>query len=451
MPRPIEGELRLEPGSRIGVIGGGPAGALFAAFALDLSRRLVLDLEVEVWEPRNFARPGPAGCNMCGGIISESLVESLSIEGVPLPPEVVQRAIDSYVLHTDVGSVRIATPLAEMRIGAVHRGAGPKGTVEPRWSSLDHHLLSRAVEAGARLVNARVERFERGTDGKPVVVGKDGTRSTVDLVVGAVGVNSPLLKQFEGLGIAYERPRTTRTLIREYELGGEAIERSLGTSMHVFLLDLPGLEFAAAIPKGDHVTVAALGEDLDEEVVDALMRRPEVRGCFPPGWDPAVHACQCQPAMAVQPAPRPYADRFVFVGDSGVTRLYKDGIGAAYRTAKAAAVTALTVGVSKQAFGRGYGPVCRSIERDNGFGQVAFLLTRLARKLRPLRHAMLRMAAREQHQPGARRAMSRVLWDIFSGSAPYADIFARMLAPAFLARLAGDVLASLRPRGEEIP
>lgn len=41
-----------------------------------------LDLHVDIYEPRDFTKPGPAGCNMCGGIVSESLVQALAVEGV---------------------------------------------------------------------------------------------------------------------------------------------------------------------------------------------------------------------------------------------------------------------------------------------------------------------------------------------------------------------------------
>ena len=48
-------------------------------------------------------------------------------------------------------------------------------------------------------------------------------------------------------------------------------------------------------------------------------------------------ACHCFPRINVRAAVRPFADRIVWIGDSGVNRLFKDGIGSAYRTAKAAA------------------------------------------------------------------------------------------------------------------
>ena len=64
--------------------------------------------------------------------------------------------------------------------------------------------------------------------------------------------------------------------------------------------------------------------------------------------------------MNIRGVAEPYADRIVFVGDAGVSRLYKDGIGAAYRTAKAAARAAVFQGVSADDFRRHYQPVWRA-------------------------------------------------------------------------------------------
>ena len=67
-------------------------------------------MAVDIYEPRFFTHRGPAGCNHCGGIISESLVQMLAAEGINLPPAVVQKGIDSYVLHTDSATSRIQAP-----------------------------------------------------------------------------------------------------------------------------------------------------------------------------------------------------------------------------------------------------------------------------------------------------------------------------------------------------
>ncbi len=440
--------LVLDSGSRIAVVGGGPAGSLFSYFLLMTAERIGMELAVDVYEPRDFRQPAPGGCNMCGGIVSESLVQLLATEGINLPPAVVQRGIDSYVLHMDVGSVRIEPPRREKRIAAVHRGGGPRGIRERRWESFDGHLLDMAALRGGRVIRERVDGIA-WAGGKPRVVTKGGTSEPYDLLVGAVGVNSTALKTFEGLGLGYIPPGTARTFITEFHLGEETIGIYLGSSMHVFLPNLPRLEFAALIPKGDYVTVCLLGRGIDAALVEAFLATAEVRKCFPPGWTPPADACRCAPAINVEGAVRPYADRVVLIGDSGVSRLYKDGIGGAYRTAKAAVRAAVFHGVSAEDFRRHYAPVCRALSVDNAIGKVIFLVTRLVQKTRIARSGILRMIVGEQEGKGRLR-MSAVLWDTFTGSAPYREVLLRTLHPFFTGRLFYETLRGVLPARNRI-
>jgi flavin-dependent dehydrogenase len=223
----------LEDGARIGVIGGGPAGSLFAYFLLDL------DVSVDVYEPRDFTKSGPAGCNMCGGIVSESLVQALAIDGIALPPTVVQRGIDSYVLHTDTASVKIDTPLHEQRIAALHRGGGPRDITDRRWRGLDAHLLSLAQGLGARVHQIRVG--DVGWDDTRPQVRLPGRAETYDLLAFATGVNSNGLQLLDALGLQSTRCRTTKAYVTEVKLGQETISHTFVNSMHMFLLPLkPG-------------------------------------------------------------------------------------------------------------------------------------------------------------------------------------------------------------------
>ena len=437
-------DLCLDSGSRVAVIGGGPAGSFFSYFLLAMAERVGMELAVDIYEPRDFSKPGPAGCNMCGGIISESLVQLLAAEGINLPPTVVQRGIESYVLHMDVGTVRIETPRREKRIAAVHRGAGPRGIVERKWGSFDGHLLGLAQEKGANVIRERVEGVSL-SDGKPCLSTKGRTSGKYDLLASAAGINSSVLKVFEGLGMGYMPPKATKTYICEFYFGQETIENYLGNSMHVFLLGLPRLEFAAIIPKGDYATVCLLGREIDAGLVESFLCSPEVRKCFPPDFRPPADFCRCSPAINIRGPVQPFGDRFVFIGDSGVTRLYKDGIGGAYRAAKAAAKTAVFEGVSSTDFRRHYLPVCRAISQDNDIGWIIFAVTGLIKSARFARRGVLKMTSREQEAIGLTRRMSGVLWDTFTGSAPYRDVFLRTLHPAFLGRLVYETAAASWP------
>jgi hypothetical protein len=148
----------------------------------------------------------------------------------------------------------------------------------------------------------------------------------------------------------------------------------------------------------------------------------------------------------------------VMIGDCGSTRLYKDGIGASYRSAKAAAKAAIFHGIGEEDFASWYAPHCRTTNRDNQLGKVVFGFGTLVQKSRLARRGVLRMIANEQIQADGPRRMSGVLWDLFSGSASYTDIFWRTLHPAYIggllwniaaANLPGDWVKSVRTSGEE--
>jgi flavin-dependent dehydrogenase len=439
----IHSDLALQDGSRIAVVGAGPSGSMFSYFLLNMADSVSLDVKVDLYEPRHFCHRGPAGCNHCGGIVSESLVQRLATEGIALPDDVVQRGLESYTLHMDVGDVEIATPLHERRIAAIYRGNGPRNSEPLDTHSFDGYLQSLAGERGATLVRQLVTGVEKHGERMRVSCA-DGGEQDYDLVVVASGVNSQLARSLQDQVLEYKPPEITKTFICEFKLGQEVIRNTLGPSMHVFLLDIPRLEFAALIPKGDYVTLCLLGDDIDDKLMEQFFTSPEVMNCFPGGVIP-THVCHCYPRINVQTARPAYGDRLVMIGDCGTTRLFKDGIGAAYRTAKAAARTAVFHGVSAEDFRKHYWPLCQRVDADNRIGKLVFGIGSLVQRARFARRGVLRMTRSEQAQENSPRRMSSVLWDLFSGSAPYREVFLRTLHPAYIGSLVWNLLAGNFP------
>jgi hypothetical protein len=243
----------------------------------------------------------------------------------------------------------------------------------------------------------------------------------------------------------------SRTYISEIHLGNATINEHLGNSMHLFLPDVPNIKFGALIPKGDYVTLCLLGQEITKETVAAFVASAGVDRCMPPGWVLPENLCHCTPSISVQGAVRPFAHRLVFIGDCSVSRLYKDGIGAAYRAAKAAATAVVYYGVSAQALEQHYWPTLRSIARDNLFGRIIYLVTTIIQRVRYIRPGVLRMVRREQANPNAPARMSSILWDTFTGSAPYRDVFIRTLHPAFILQFLADIVVGMFVRGETPP
>ena len=62
------------------------------------------------------------------------------------------------------------------------------------------------------------------------------------------------------------------------------------------------------------------------------------------------------------------------------------------------------------------------------------------------RQAMLSMAQREQAKDGAKPHMSSLLWNMFTGSAPYVEMFRGTLHPGFIYNLMLNVVTAIRPK-----
>ena len=295
---------------------------------------------------------------------------------------------------------------------------------------------------GARVIPQRVSDVTWAND-RPSVSAREESLQPYDLLAVTTGVNSAALKLFSEIVPGYQPPETSKTFIREYFLGAATVDQMLGNAIQVFLLDIPRLEFGMLIPKGEYMTVCLLGEEIDNDLLHAFLAAPEVRRCLPPGMVLEKPSCQCAPRINVQGATQPYGDRVVFIGDSASTRLFKDGIGSAYRTARAAAATAIGHGVSAEDFRRHYLPACRAIEQDNQLGRLIFAVVSQFRT-RPLaRSVVMQMILDEQGRPGPLRRMSALQWDMYTGSGSYRSILLRLLHPALLLGLARGVWVTL--------
>ena len=219
------------------------------------------------------------------------------------------------------------------------------------------------------------------------------------------------------MDFGYKPPRTAKLLAREYYLGEEEVSKYLGPAFHAFLLDIPGLDYGAIIPKGDYMTVCLLSShgDLHPATMDTFLNHPSVKSALPPDFAVGRFACGCGPRINIMGSAQPFGDRMVFIGDCGVSRLYKDGIGAAYRAAKAAARTAIFQGVSAKDFKRYYLPFCRKMEADNRIGQMLFMIVGQINKILFVRRAVLDMVSREQKgKAGIENGMSMVMWDMLT-------------------------------------
>jgi flavin-dependent dehydrogenase len=416
---------RLVDGSRVCIIGGGPAGSFAALHLLQHAALHRLRLEVLIFEPRDFTRPGPTGCNRCAGILSARLLAGLEHLGMTLPAELIQADVQSYAVHLQGETVRIERPGPEHRILSVYRGSGPRLLQGEPPKSFDAWLLAQARAQGASLVPARVRQVTWEEE-QPVVHVVNG-RYPADLVVLAIGVNSrsPLAPEF-----GFKPPQT------EVMAQNEVLRPPSwpGDQVNVFFTQQSGVMFGALIPKGGYLNVSLLGADMRLENVQdfleaqQLIAAPSGKAAASQGDAPGG-LCGCTPRIAVRPARCFYGDRWVAVGDASVVRLYKDGIGSAFYTAQCAMRTAVTQGVAQADFAGGYAGFCRSIAADNRYGRGIFRLWALTLRTPALLRAWIGAVRHESALPPPQRIHQRILWGMFTGEESYRTLFRLAVSP----------------------
>ena len=421
--------LTLSDGAEVAVIGGGPAGSFFSIYTLKLAKDLGKKLHLKIFDRKTFTSQGPAGCNMCAGVISETMVQHLAIDGINIPPTVVQRSIDSYCFHTLVGEVYIKSPRLQQRgIATTYRGGGPKGSSGRDILSFDEFMLQKATEEGATVERTVIDEIKLDGD-KPILYSNKKPLMEPDLLVGAFGVNARTVEKFRDLGFGYVPPETIRCMQTELELDKEWVNKYFGNAIHVFLLNMPGVKFAAITPKSDYATISLLGKQINKETVQAFVAHPAMQKMLPKGWQLPDRFCHCFPKITLNPAHKPFADRIVIVGDAASARLYKDGIGSAYVTGKAAAYATMLYGISETDFAEYYLPTCKAIDKDNVFGKVLFTINDYVTSSPLLGKGFFNTVRHEQENPSNGTPHSSILWDMFTGGRNYTEIFYSAIRP----------------------
>ncbi|MBI4791093.1 MAG: hypothetical protein HY782_29025 [Chloroflexi bacterium] len=426
MDSPSDPSLRLAPHARIAVVGGGPAGSLFALSALQFAAQLDRPLDITIFERKDLRTAGPSGCNMCAGILSHRVVKGLAQLDLALPEDLILSRVRAYRLYWQANSFTIWPPDPARQVLSVYRGGGPRKSARASIVGFDQYLLNEARTRGARVVAERVQRVS--FDSWPRVYTAT-LQENFDLVVLAIGANAtpPLFER-----LAYDPPIAERMAQDELLLASEQSRAQMNGTVHVYFDEPSDLIFGALVPKGDFANVSLLGRHLRRNSLAEFLRLPQVAAIV---GDQAPQVCGCRPCVAVSPARDYYADRFVAIGDSCVTRLYKDGIGSALATARAAAETALVHGIGRQHFAAHYAPVCRAIAADNRFGRLVFALVAHSKRNAVFMRALGRALETEAAAPPPSRVLSQTFWALFTGDASYADILRMLFKPKAIARL----------------
>lgn len=417
--------LSLTDGSRIAIIGGGPAGAFFAHFAQKYAEEMGINTTITIFDGKDFLKKGPKGCNLCAGVISESLNQKLKNEGIFLPEKRIINRLEGYCLHSEDRTIYLShTDNKTERISTVFRGNGPRFSSFPDVISFDDFIMEWAVDMGTKIVPQPVWDIEfPKNSSKPLTLfygQKEALQKyTADLVVCAFGVNTYLIKKIQGLGFSYIPPKTLKTFQAEFFLGNEQISHHFGNVIHVYMPKSKNIRYATIIPKGDYITITLIGkEDASPQILEEFLEMRDIRGKIPS----IKPHCLCNPRITISTAKNPYTDRLVLIGDASYSRHYKNGIESAFLTAQMAAETSFKHGIDARVFRSQYIKMAKKkIRNDNRYGRLLFRLNDIVSALPIFTYSHFTIA--EKKDSRAAKRMRSILWNMFTGNIPYKDIF----------------------------
>jgi flavin-dependent dehydrogenase len=419
-------DLVLKDGSKIAIIGGGPAGSFFAHFARKWSTQKGIDVSVTIFDGKDFLQRGPKGCNLCAGVIAESLNQKMKEEGIFLPEKRIINRVEGYCLHVDSDSLLLSSAENEKNtIATVFRGNGPRYSIFPEIISFDDFLLSWAQDRGAEVISQPVWEIKLPEDkSRPASLyfgKKDNLQKfEADLIVGAFGVNTYLMKKIQNLGFGYKPPQTISTYQAEIKLGKEEVFKHFGNAIHVYMPKSKTIRYATVIPKRDYITVTLIGKkDATKDIFQEFLNLEKIKDRIPP-FKPH---CFCYPKIVVSRSRNPFTNRLVMIGDASFSRHYKNGIESAFITAKLAAETAFCSGIDASSFSSSYHEQAKKlIIHDNYYGQFLFLINDIISSIPLLTQSHLSLAKQKGDKDSPKKARS-ILWNMFTGNIPYRDIF----------------------------
>ncbi len=457
--------------NRIAVIGGGPAGSFFSICLLREARRLNKKVEVFIVEKKSISKVEDnywwsKGCNYGAGGISPRLSAILEQAEIPLPPETVRSEVERVWIHGRWKNIPIKVP-KQMKMFSVFRGSLPSKLKE-RQRGLDAFLIGKAIEEGARVLQGEVlevmSRSPQFLTLKTKLASGNVKSIEAYFVAVATGVNfrmgkeygeSPFFRSIQKVNPSFVPAKLRKTIVFELKVPHGVLERNLRNEVYFIEYgskELP-LEHIALIPKGDYLTVAAIGKYIDRamlpkearSIINNIVKLPQLERILPDISSYPV-ACTCSPSMTVSVAKNPFAERLAIIGDAVGSRLYKDGLYSAFLSASQLAKIIMHSGSDKRTLIKEYGKTVKWLSMDNRFGKLVFRLIRFTFSSPFMSRILYQTFATElKIKDKNKRPLGQALWKVASGHSDYREILGEMFSlRALYSVFVGGLLVTLR-------
>jgi flavin-dependent dehydrogenase len=458
--------VRLQKGSKILILGGGPAGALFAIHLLTQSNQAGLKITVTIIDPKAVQPPGKspctlAGCNYCAGIISPRLNAALEKSGISLPKEVICETFSHIWIHGLWKNFPLKLAPSQHMV-SVFRGALPLD----RWKriqGLDGFLLEQARRRGAAVMAGEATDIQYTASKKPCVTVVDGTGKKsaleADFLAIATGIHprqgkmpNPVFSSFMRINPGFSPPKTRLALIFELKPGRAYLKKYMYREIYFIVSGSKQLrlDHISLVPKGDYLTLALVGDRIDKasfpkdtrKIIGDFLALPHCRTLLPQiSLDNTPLTCSCAPHMVTAPSKGGVCDRIAVVGDALGSRLYRDGLYSAFVSAQALAESVIHKGVDQKSLASGYGRVIHWLGTDTDYAErVTFWIQTVLKSPFFSRILYQTFATEMKLKTRKQRPLGKVLLDLGSGEADYADVYKNLIRlPVLLSLLRGTV------------
>lgn len=431
--------LFITNGSEIAIIGGGPAGSLFAKFACEHSHERGIDINVTIYTNRQFSEAGPKGCKGCVGVINERLNKKMKQCGIILPEELIMQTIDGYYFVAKGGNLYVEKKTKLDDIVTVFRGNGP--FCSPLNGGFDGFLLEHAKNSGAKVIESSIRDviFPENKEDK-ITIEYDQNFHQVDLLVGAFGVRSPIIKKFKKIG--YLPPETTKSCLVEIDCGEQHVDEFIQNTIYIYSFGIRGIDYGIMIPKKRFLTIGIVGKNVKPGNLRDFLSSPLIAKMLPE--NPKI-CCQCCTLIPIANPKNPFADRVLIIGDAGYSRYYKNGLESAFNSAQVAVKSIFEHGISKEAFKKHYYPLCKNMFiTENFYGRMLFWLNNIISSHEVLSIAHMDIARKDEQR--GHRHLDEIQWNMFTGHESYKNIFWNFLEPRLQLELAIEAIKEFLER-----
>jgi flavin-dependent dehydrogenase len=461
-------KMRLQHGGKIVVLGGGPAGALFAIHLLRQSQQAGIDITVTIID-KKAVRPSSAspcqlrGCNYCAGIISPRLHDALEKSGIALPEQLICEEFSHIWIHGLWKNFPLKLPPGQ-RMYSLFRGSLPHGR-QDKTAGLDDFLLNRAQTRGAAVIAGEVIDIRYAPSKKPYVTVATASKREIgiesDFLAIATGIapvkdsipaGNPVFKALRRINPGFTPPEVRPALIFELKPGRAYLKKYMNQEIYFIVSGSKklSLDHICLVPKGDYLTVALVGDRIDrasfpedtQKIIDEFLSLSHCRAVLPHiTLRNTPVACSCTPFMVTAPAEGGICDRMAVVGDALGSRLYRDGIFSAFVGAEALAKTIIHRGVDQKSLSNGYEDVMQWLKVDSRYAERVIGCIQTVLKSPFLSRILYQTFATEmKHKIREQRPLGQALLDLGSGGTDYAHVYKNLIRiPVLLSILRGAV------------